>query len=132
MKDSTASHSIPLFSLFVSRYSSQGVPTRLSVMAADCFILICKYVEGECAKLPTREGTEGPIQIKEQDLSIHENLDSSIRALDSSPTAHEATTSGRTTLGKEYPLWEQLDILLQFVLKLKKVNLIILLMEDIL
>ena len=89
-------------------------------------------MEGERAKLSTREETEGPIQIMEQDLSIHDNSDSSIRALDSSPTTHEATTSGRTTLGKEYPLWEQLDILLQFVLKLKKVNLSILLMEYIL
>lgn len=118
---------IPDLLSLMSESSSKDMPTRLSVMAADCIILVSKYV-GE----HTSSSLEKAIQISAPD-DVHE-IEVIDTSTSSSPsvlhrfdpaqsTSHDASTSGRTAvLAKEELLWEQLDALLKFVLKLKKWN----------
>ncbi|KAI5080828.1 hypothetical protein GOP47_0004011 [Adiantum capillus-veneris] len=102
--------------------SPKDMPTRLSVMASDCIILISKYTGDNPAVAPISE-LKSSMSNNEVGTSTS-NSSSLFRAYEKCPENFlEASTSARTgVLAKEELLWEHLDTLLKFVLRLRKWN----------
>ncbi|MCO5556930.1 hypothetical protein L7F22_010485 [Adiantum nelumboides] len=102
--------------------SPKDMPTRLSVMAADCIILISKYT-GDKPGVGPRSELKSFMTDNETGTPTS-NSSSFFQGYEESQESFvEASTSGRIeTLAKEELLWAHLDILLKFVLRLRKWN----------
>ncbi|KAH6555423.1 hypothetical protein KP509_1Z256500 [Ceratopteris richardii] len=94
--------------------SSKDMPRRLSVMAADCIILLSKCASDRTilsadsgSKCTSATDVSFPLR---ESYQLQEDVE-------------EVSISGGIEISsKEHLLWEQLDILLNFVLRLKKWN----------
>lgn len=98
------------------------MPTRLSVMAADCIILVSKFMGDDL-----NTSLENEIKSSTPDDGINTSVSSPssiLGVLDPSErNSHDMSTSGQTeVIAKEELLWDQLDTLLKFVFKLRKVS----------
>lgn len=113
---------IPKLFDLMSESSSKDMPTRLSVMAADCIILVSRFMGDEL-----NTSLENEIKSSTPDDGINTSVSSPssiLGVLDPSErNSHDMSTSGQTeVIAKEELLWDQLDTLLKFVFKLRKWN----------
>lgn len=109
--------------------SVKGLPTRLSISAADSIILLSKYA-AECTALWLEEKEKGSTADGHQIELISTSDSVSVHVPESETSWSDsddglASTSGRqAVVGKEMLLWEQLDRLLELIFTLKKVSLL--------
>lgn len=116
---------IPSLFDLMTESSSEDAPTRLSMMAVDCIILVSMYTSDDSnTSIENAIERSAPDDEREQINTSFSNSSSVLHVLDPSErSSHGTSTSGRAEIiAKEELLWEQLDTFLRFIFKFRKWN----------